>query len=54
MSTISLTAHDIIVRDAVLRQLEWDPEVDAAGIGATAHDGAVTLTSPRLGNGERR
>lgn len=44
MSTISLTAHDIIVRDAVLRQLEWDPEVDAAGIGATAHDGAVTLT----------
>ena len=44
MSTITLTANDIAVRDAVIRQLEWDPEVDAAAIGVSAHDGAVTLT----------
>ena len=44
MSTSSLTDRDVRVRDAVLRQLEWDPEVDAGGIGVTASKGAVTLT----------
>lgn len=44
MSTTILTARDITVRDAVVRQLEWDPEVDASAIGVAAHDGAVTLT----------
>lgn len=44
MSTLTLTATDIATRDAVVRQLEWDPEVDAAAIGVAAHDGAVTLT----------
>ena len=44
MSTTTLTAYDVTVRDAVVRQLEWDPEVDAAAIGVAAHDGAVTLT----------
>jgi osmotically-inducible protein OsmY len=44
MSTITLKASDISVRDTVVRQLEWDPEVDAAAIGVSAHDGAVTLT----------
>jgi len=44
MSTATLTANDITVRDAVLRQLEWDPEVDASAIGVAAHDGSVTLT----------
>jgi osmotically-inducible protein OsmY len=44
MSTASLTDTDVRVRDAVLRQLEWDPEVDAARIGVAAKDGAVTLT----------
>jgi osmotically-inducible protein OsmY len=44
MSTISLTDRDVRVRDAVLRQLEWDPEIDAGGIGVTASKGAVTLT----------
>jgi osmotically-inducible protein OsmY len=29
---------------AVLRQLEWDPQVDAAGVAVTAKDHAVTLT----------
>lgn len=44
MSTATLTGNDVRVRDAVLQQLEWDPAVDASGIGVTAHGGAVTLT----------
>jgi VCBS repeat-containing protein len=44
MSTATLTDKDVRVRNAVLEQLEWDPAVDASGIGVTTHDGAVTLT----------
>jgi osmotically-inducible protein OsmY len=44
MSTATLSETDFRVRDLVLRQLEWDPEVDAAGIGVTAQSGVVTLT----------
>jgi osmotically-inducible protein OsmY len=44
MSTASLTDLDVRVRDAVLRQLEWDPEVDAGAIGVAAKGGTVTLT----------
>jgi len=44
MSTAALSDTDIRVRDAVLRQLEWDPRVDASAIGVTAKGGAVTLT----------
>jgi osmotically-inducible protein OsmY len=44
MSTASLTDADVKVRDAVLRQLEWDPELDAGAIGVAAKGGAVTLT----------
>ena len=44
MSTASMTEADTRTRDAVLRQLEWDPEVDASGIGVAAKSGAVTLT----------
>ena len=44
MSTATLTDKNVRLRDAVLHQLEWDPAVDASGIGVTAHGGAVTLT----------
>ena len=44
MSTTTLTDLDMRVRDHVVRQLEWDPEVDAGGIGVTAKNGVVTLT----------
>jgi len=44
MSNATLTSTDVRVRDAVMRQLEWDPEFDASAIGVTAKDGAVTLT----------
>jgi len=44
MTTATLVGDDISVRNAVMRQLEWDPEVDASEIGVTAREGAVTLT----------
>jgi VCBS repeat-containing protein len=44
MSTATLTDKDVRVRDQVLQQLEWDPAVEASGIGVTARGGAVTLT----------
>jgi osmotically-inducible protein OsmY len=36
--------NDKELQAAVMRELEWDPQVDAANIGVTASDGAVTLT----------
>jgi osmotically-inducible protein OsmY len=44
MSTATLTDLDVRVRDRVVHQLDWDPEVDASGIGVTAKKGVVTLT----------
>lgn len=44
MSTATLTDADVRVRDAVLRQLEWDREVDASEVGVAAKNGTVTLT----------
>ena len=44
MSTATLSTLDLKLRDAVMQQLEWDPAVDASGIGVTAHEGAVTLS----------
>jgi osmotically-inducible protein OsmY len=44
MTTASLTGTDVRLRDAVVRQLDWDPEMDASAIGVTAKEGVVTLT----------
>lgn len=44
MTTAALTDRDIETRDAVLRQLDWDPGVDASAIAATAAGGVVALT----------
>ena len=44
MTTASVTGTDLRVRGAVVRQLDWDPEVDASAIGVSAGDGVVTLT----------
>jgi osmotically-inducible protein OsmY len=44
MSTATLTDQDLRVRDAVLHQLEWDPQVDASSIGVTAKSGTIILT----------
>ena len=44
MTTASLSETDVRVRDAVMRQLDWDPEVDASAVGVAAKDGTVTLS----------
>jgi osmotically-inducible protein OsmY len=44
VATATLTEADVRVRDAVMRQLEWDPEVDASAVGVAARHGTVTLT----------
>ncbi len=35
---------DTRVQTDVMNELEWEPSIDAANIGVTANDGAVTLT----------
>jgi osmotically-inducible protein OsmY len=44
VTTATLTDADVRVRDAVMRQLDWDPEADASGVGVAAKGGTVTLT----------
>ena len=44
MATITLTDTDVRLRNSVVKQLDWDPEVDASGIGVAAKQGVVTLT----------
>jgi osmotically-inducible protein OsmY len=44
MTTASITGTDVRLRGAIVRQLDWDPEVDASAIGVSADDGVVTLT----------
>ncbi len=43
MST-TLTTPEQELRDMVMRQLAWDPQVDATMIGVTNKDGIVTLS----------
>jgi osmotically-inducible protein OsmY len=42
--TTTLTGTDVRLRNLVVRELDWDPDVDASAIGVTAKDGIVTLT----------
>jgi osmotically-inducible protein OsmY len=44
MTTATLTGTDVRLRSFVVRELDWDPAVDASAIGVTAKDGVVTLT----------
>ena len=44
MATVAFSGTDVRVRDAVMRQLAWDPDVDESAVGIAAKDGAVTLT----------
>jgi osmotically-inducible protein OsmY len=44
MTTQALTGADVRLRDSVIRELDWEPEVDDSAIGVTAKDGVVTLT----------
>ncbi len=44
MTTASIIETDVHIRDAVMKQLDWDPEVDASAVGIAARDGVITLT----------
>jgi osmotically-inducible protein OsmY len=44
MTTATLTGTDLRLRNFVIRELDWDPDVDASAIGVAAKDGVVTLT----------
>lgn len=44
MTTANITRTDIRLRDSVVRQLDWSPEIDASAVGVAAKDGVVTLT----------
>ncbi|OFW13417.1 MAG: hypothetical protein A3F70_11020 [Acidobacteria bacterium RIFCSPLOWO2_12_FULL_67_14] len=44
MATMTLTDTDLRARDAVVRQLDWDPDVDSSAIGVAVKGGVVTLT----------
>jgi osmotically-inducible protein OsmY len=44
MATALITRTDEQVREAVLFQLEWEPDFDETAIGVTAEGGVVTLT----------
>lgn len=41
------------LRDAVLRELKWDPQVDAAHVGVSAENGVVTLAGRASSYSER-
>jgi len=44
MQTIMLKGSDQQLRDAVLRQIEWSPEIASEDISVAAKDGTVNLT----------
>jgi osmotically-inducible protein OsmY len=44
MTTATLTGTDLRLRNFVVRELDWDPDVDASEIGVSAQNGVVTLT----------
>ena len=44
MTTAAQTDVDVRVKGAVIRQLEWDPQVETTGVAVLACDGIVTLT----------
>jgi osmotically-inducible protein OsmY len=44
MITATLNRADEKVRDAVLFQLDWEPDFNASAVGVTVEDGVATLT----------
>jgi osmotically-inducible protein OsmY len=44
MTTATLTGTDLRLRNVVIRELDWNPDVDDSAIGVAAHEGVVTLT----------
>ena len=46
-------AADLAIADAVRRELDWDPKVNATALGVTATGGAVVLTGVVSSNAEK-
>ena len=44
MSTVTTKPNDSVIRQWVLDEFEWAPDVDASRVGVTVEDGSVTLT----------
>ena len=44
MTIATATASDLELRDAIIRELDWDSQFDASEIGVSARGRAVTLT----------
>jgi osmotically-inducible protein OsmY len=44
MTTDTITAADLELRDAIINELDWDSQFDAGEIAVSAKGGAVTLT----------
>jgi osmotically-inducible protein OsmY len=44
MTTDTITATDLELRDAIINELDWDSQFDAGEIAVSARGGAVTLT----------
>lgn len=44
MQTHTHQESDKLLRNAVIKQLEWDPQVVSKDIGVTVNDNVVTLT----------
>ncbi len=42
--TLTLTSADQSLRDAVMRQLEWEPDLDASLVGVSTQDGIATFS----------
>jgi osmotically-inducible protein OsmY len=49
-----IMSEDKNLKQAVLNELDWEPSVDSAHIGVTAHAGVVTLTGHVLSYAEKR
>ena len=54
MSTATVTRSDHEIQTAVQDELEWTPDVDAAGVGVAVEDGTVTLSGEVDDYSERR
>jgi osmotically-inducible protein OsmY len=52
-TTTVIGTTDEKIRDAVLHQLDWEPDFDSSGVGVTIDDGVATLTGTAASYAEK-
>lgn len=52
-TTAVLGTTDEKIRDAVLHQLDWEPDFDSSGVGVTVDEGVATLTGTAASYAEK-